>query len=90
LCTINYEDEISLTVLFLSSGETINMPIKVKLNTKLSTKLDPDELIQEKKLGEGSFGIVYFGDYRGNKVAIKRMKMNEVSINTSGKTKRNS
>ena len=34
-------------------------------------RLDPDELIEEKKLGEGSFGVVYLGNFRGNKVAIK-------------------
>ena len=29
---------------------------------------------EEKKIGEGSFGIVYLGNFRGNKVAFKRMK----------------
>ena len=40
----------------------------------MTTVLDPDELIEDKKLGEGSFGIVFLGTFRGNKVAIKRMK----------------
>ena len=40
----------------------------------MSTKLDPNELIEEEVLGEGSFGTVYKGTFRGQKVSIKKMK----------------
>ena len=46
----------------------------MKYKTELSTRLDPDELIENKKIGEGSFRIVYKGLFRGNIVAIKKMK----------------
>ena len=37
-------------------------------------RLDPDELIENKKIGEGTFGIVFKCLFRGNTVAIKKMK----------------
>ena len=40
----------------------------------MSSRLHYNELSEEKKLGEGSFGIVYLGTYRNNKVAIKKLK----------------
>ena len=40
----------------------------------MSTSLDYDELIVEQQLGEGSFGVVYLGTFRGNQVAIKKMQ----------------
>ncbi|EKE39900.1 tyrosine kinase, putative [Entamoeba nuttalli P19] len=58
----------------MKKGTTIESNIKIKAETELSTRLDPDELKEEKKIGEGSFGIVYVGEFRGNKVAIKKMK----------------
>ena len=74
LCTCRIEDSIKVIVLNMSKGEQKEIEIPVRFETELSTLLDPDELIEEKKLGEGSFGIVFLGQFRGNRVAIKRMK----------------
>ena len=63
-----------IVALDIKEAKETQIPIPISFVTKMTTRLDPDELIQEKKLGEGSFGIVYLGTFGGNKVAIKRMK----------------
>ena len=50
------------------------MDNKINTQTELSNYIDYDELKINKKLGEGTFGIVYLGIYRENEVAIKRIK----------------
>ena len=73
-CTTNVNETIKLISANLKKGMTTETDIKIHAETELTTRLDPDELIQEKKLGEGSFGIVFLGNFRGYKVAIKKMK----------------
>ena len=74
LCTTSIEDSIRLVTVNMKKGvETFN-EVKISFTTQLSTRLDPDELIEDRKLGEGTFGTVYEGTFRGQKVAIKKMK----------------
>jgi hypothetical protein len=47
------------------------------LRSVLSIK--SNDLVMGKKLGEGSFGAVYLGEYKGRKVAIKRLANNMIS-----------
>ncbi|EDR26015.1 tyrosine protein kinase, putative [Entamoeba dispar SAW760] len=61
--------------------EEIIKSISIKGETQISTRLDPDEIKEENKIGEGSFGIVYIGEFRGNQVAIKKMKQIEENEN---------
>ena len=77
LCTCSDNDNDKLAIVYQvlnSTSESNQTEIKMKYKTEMSTRLDPDELIEDKKLGEGSFGIVFKGTFRGNEVAIKRMK----------------
>ncbi|ELP84934.1 protein serine/threonine kinase, putative [Entamoeba invadens IP1] len=48
--------------------------IKFKAKIEMTTKLDNHELKEIKKLGEGSFNIVYLSDFKDDKVAIKQLK----------------
>ena len=73
-CTCKFEGSVVFTVLDMAQGKSNDIEIPVELVTMLSTKLDFDELDCSTKLGEGSFGIVFLGNYRGSKVAIKKLK----------------
>ncbi|GAB1228268.1 hypothetical protein ENUP19_0389G0001 [Entamoeba nuttalli] len=77
-CTTKINDKIMIISKTLNKAqeETIKS-ILISGETEISTRLDPDEIKEEKKIGEGSFGIVYVGEFRGNKVAIKKMKQIE-------------
>ena len=71
VCTTSLEDTIRLVTVNMKKGtETFN-EVQISFTTQLSTKLDPNELIEEEVLGEESFGIVYRETFRGQKVAIK-------------------
>ena len=74
LCSCSVEDNVVISALFVSTGEEKQIPMKIKFVTKMTSRLDPEELKEDKKLGEGPFGIVFLGSFRGNKVAIKKMK----------------
>eukprot|EP00727_Mastigamoeba_balamuthi_P008225 m51a1_g4023 putative protein serine threonine (443) ;mRNA; r:590199-593305 len=47
---------------------------------KLSTRIDLDELAFKEVIGEGSFGTVYRGYWRGNQVAIKHLRGLQVDV----------
>ncbi|ELP89646.1 protein serine/threonine kinase, putative, partial [Entamoeba invadens IP1] len=73
-CSCKISEDIMLIALDIMTGVQMNERIHVETTTKNSTKLDYRELTEEKKLGEGSFGIVYKGKYLNKTVAIKKMK----------------
>ena len=62
--------------------ETVNIPVGIKAETELTTTLHYDDIVCEKQIGEGSFGIVFKGTFRGNDVAIKKMKDVDASAAT--------
>lgn len=49
--------------------------LTAEIESQLTTKLDSDELtLYSPPVGEGSFGTIYRGDYRGTDVAVKVLK----------------
>ncbi|EDR25918.1 protein serine/threonine kinase, putative [Entamoeba dispar SAW760] len=73
-CTTRIEDKLSILSFDMKEGIETLSSIIIRTETEISTRLDYDELIQEKKIGEGSFGVVFKGTYRGRIVAIKKIK----------------
>ncbi|ELP89213.1 serine/threonine protein kinase, putative [Entamoeba invadens IP1] len=74
----NYTTKIDSKMVVIAKSlkvqKEIYNDIKIEGNAALSTRLDPTELIDNEKVGEGSFGVVYKGTFRGNLVAIKKLK----------------
>ncbi|ELP89251.1 protein serine/threonine kinase, putative [Entamoeba invadens IP1] len=73
--TCKIEDKIVLISVALShpSQEIVNT-ISITAETVISTRLNPDDIITEKVIGEGSFGTVFKGTFHSNTVAIKKIK----------------
>ncbi|EKE38509.1 hypothetical protein ENUP19_0229G0029 [Entamoeba nuttalli] len=74
LCSCTVEDQMVITSKNIRTKIEQTCTIQISFKTKLSTRLDYTEFKEIKKKGEGSFGIVYEGIFRGRKVAIKKMK----------------
>lgn len=47
---------------------------------KASNRINPDEVVFKEQIGEGSFGIVSKGEWRGYSVAIKTVNKNIIFI----------
>ena len=74
-CTTHIDDVLLIIAKPLKHTEReIVKTLDLFIESELSWKLDVSEFNQEKKIGEGSYGIVYLGTFRGKKAAIKRFK----------------
>ena len=50
------------------------LQLELKLRTVITTLLHFTEVHMERQISEGTFGVVFKGSFRGNSVAIKRLK----------------
>lgn len=78
-CTAKWITQPLLTATkSLEGDKKVHCPLDLKLDSMLSTKLSFDEVeIEGPAIGEGSYGTVYKGEWRGLKVAVKKLKVQE-------------
>ncbi|ELP94565.1 protein serine/threonine kinase, putative [Entamoeba invadens IP1] len=74
LCSFTAEEKLVITTCEFKSHENNQISFPMFVTTKISTKIDPEEIEENLIVGEGSFGVVYKGTFRGNTVAIKKVK----------------
>ena len=75
LCTASVSDEIGIIAMDIEDQNKETAKITLKIESDLSLKLDHTDLQpQMPAIGEGAFGMVFRGCYRGRDIAIKKMK----------------
>ncbi|ELP86667.1 serine/threonine protein kinase pak-1, putative [Entamoeba invadens IP1] len=74
-CTCKISSLLKLIYIDFKTAKETTFDYQIIFDTELSTRIDPNKLIEKKKLGEGSFGVVYLGVFSEQKVAIKKLKI---------------
>ncbi|ELP91288.1 protein serine/threonine kinase, putative [Entamoeba invadens IP1] len=73
-CSCKVDDTVKLVYCQMGKTKDFHFDIKIAFETEITTHLDYGEIELEKQVGEGAFGIVFKGVFRGNSVAVKQMK----------------
>ena len=79
LCSTVIDDDIQLVVDDITTNKTSRVKIEITAATELTAKLYYDDITMDRQIGEGSFGVVFKGVFRGDDVAVKMLKGVDVS-----------
>ena len=77
LCTTKLEVEFGVRAWKDKAKRYKEARLCFATESQLTTRLDPEELKREDVIGDGAYGAVYSGTYRGMDVAIKVLKHQE-------------
>ncbi|ELP90712.1 protein serine/threonine kinase, putative [Entamoeba invadens IP1] len=74
-CSGEYTGNLAVVYCYLKSGDEMTEIIPYSAETVLSTWIDENSIKNMKQIGKGSFGVVYKGKFKGNKVAVKKLNI---------------
>ncbi|ELP88014.1 protein serine/threonine kinase, putative [Entamoeba invadens IP1] len=73
-CSCKVVDHISILFNDFQTTKNHYVTIPIHVETILTTSLDSNEVTMASEVGEGNFGRVFKGTFRGNEVAVKVLK----------------
>ena len=73
-CSTAIADKVLVVAKRPGRAGTVGVPLAVRAETEVTTRLHYRDVTGEQKIGEGSFGVVFKGTFHGNDVVIKTMK----------------
>ncbi|ELP90596.1 serine-threonine protein kinase, putative [Entamoeba invadens IP1] len=73
-CSTTIEDSINIVTFEIYNSKQNVFKVPLYIQTQKTSKIDPDDIVEESLLGCGAFGVVMKGRYKNNSVAIKKIR----------------